>query len=127
MISSGGVRCVLLRHNLHNFKLRLKALEVRVASEGVIFTEAQLQALEKAKEVKQAQGEIETEHLGYLGSLDTFYVGTLKGVGRIYQQTYTDTFSKVAHSKLNQMKNALVAADLLNNRVLTFYEEIGMR
>ena len=46
-ISSGGVRCVLLRHNLHNFKLRLKALEQRVAAEGVILTEHQLRAMEK--------------------------------------------------------------------------------
>jgi len=125
-ISPGGVRCVLLRHNLHNFKLRLKALEQRVAAEGLILTESQLQAMEKAKEEKQAHGEIETEHPGYLGSQDTFYVGTLKGVGRIYQQTYVDTYSKVAHSKLYQMKTALTAADLLNDRVLPFYEEMEM-
>jgi len=125
-ISPGGVRCVLFRHNLHNFKLRLKALEQRVAEEGVILTEAQLQALEKAKEEKQAHGEIETEHPGYLGSQDTFYVGTLKGVGRIYQQTYVDTYSKVAHCKLYNMKTALTAADLLNDRVLPFYDEMNM-
>jgi len=117
---------VLFRHNLHNFKLRLKALEQRVAEEGVILTESQLQALEKAKEEKQAHGEIETEHPGYLGSQDTFYVGTLKGVGRIYQQTYVDTYSKVAHCKLYNMRTALTAADLLNDRVLPFYEEMNM-
>jgi len=125
-ISPGGVRCVLLRHNLHTFKLRLKALEQRVAKEDLILTESQLQALEKAKEEKQAHGEIETEHPGYLGSQDTFYVGTLKGVGRIYQQTYVDTYSKVAHCKLYNMKTALTAADLLNDRVLPFYEEMEM-
>jgi len=125
-ISPGGVRCVLLRHNLHQFKLRLKALEERVAAEGLILTEPQLQAMEKAKEEKQAHGEIETEHPGYLGSQDTFYVGTLKGVGRIYQQTYVDTYSKIAHCKLYQMKTALTAADLLNDRVLPFYEEMEM-
>ena len=38
-------------------------------------------------------GEIETAHPGYLGSQDTFYVGTIKGVGRIYQQTFVDTAS----------------------------------
>ena len=111
-ISPGGVRCVWLRHNLHNFKLRLKALEQRVANEGLILTEPQLQAMEKAKEEKQAHGEIETEHPGYLGSQDTFYVGTLKGVGRIYQQTYVDTYSKVAHCKLYQMKDSLNSSGL---------------
>lgn len=126
VISPGGVRCVLLRNNLHTFKLRLKALEARVAAEGLILTESQLQAMEKAKEEKEAHGEIETEHPGYLGSQDTFFVGTLKGVGRIYQQTYVDTYSKVAHCKLYNMKTALTAADMLNDKVLPFYEEMEM-
>ena len=82
--------------------------------------------MERAKLSKQAHGEIETEHPGYLGSQDTFYVGTLKGVGRIYQQTYVDTYSKVAHCKLYNMKTAITAADLLNDRVIPFYEEMDM-
>ena len=121
-ISPGGVRSVWLRHDLQTFKLRLKALEAKVAQEGLILTESQVVALEKAKDQKQAHGEIETEHPGYLGSQDTFYVGTLKGVGRIYQQTFIDTYSKVATAKLYDRKNALVAADLLNDRVLPFFE-----
>jgi transposase InsO family protein len=62
-------------------------------------------------------------HPGYLGAQDTYYVGTIKGVGRIYQQTFIDTYSKVAFAKLYDRKNALVAADLLNDRVLPFLEE----
>lgn len=125
-ISPGGVRSVWLRHDLETFKKRLKALEARVAQDGVILTEDQLAALERAKQEKQAHGEIETEHPGYLGAQDTFYVGTLKGVGRIYQQTFIDTYSKVAFTKLYDRKNALVAADLLNDRVLPFFEEQGV-
>jgi transposase InsO family protein len=88
-----------------------------------VLTEAQLKALEKAKEERQAAGEIETEHPGYLGSQDTYYVGTIKGIGRIYQQTFIDTYSKVAFAKLYDRKNALVAAELLNDRVIPFFEQ----
>lgn len=126
-ISPGGVRSVWMRHDLETFKTRLGALEAKVAQEGLILTEEQLRALEKAKEDKEAHGEIETEHPGYLGAQDTFYVGTLKGVGRIYQQSFIDTYSRVAQVKLYDRKNALVAAEMLNDRVLPFFEEQGVR
>jgi len=122
-ISPGGVRSVWLRHQLETFKKRLQALEKRVAEEGIILTEAQVQALERSRQEKEAQGEIETEHPGYLGAQDTYYVGTIKGVGRIYQQTFIDTYSKVAFAKLYDRKTALVAADMLNDRVLPFFEQ----
>jgi transposase InsO family protein len=125
-VSPGGVRSVWLRHDLETFRKRLKALEAKVAQEGIILTESQLAALERAKEEKAAHGEIETEHPGYLGAQDTFYVGTLKGVGRIYQQTFIDTYTKVAVVKLYDRKNALVAADILNDRVVPFFEEHGI-
>ena len=111
-----------MRHDLETFQKRLKALEAKSAQDNLIFTEAQLKALEKAKQDKEAHGEIETEHPGYLGSQDTYYVGTLKGVGRIYQQTFIDTYSRVAMVKLYESKTALNAADLLNDRVLPFFE-----
>jgi transposase InsO family protein len=86
-----------------------------VAEDGV-------DALEKKQQDDESCGEIETAHLGYLGSQDTFYVGNLKGVGRIYQQTYLDTYSKVAHYKLYTTKTPITAADILNDKVLPFYE-----
>jgi transposase InsO family protein len=122
-VSPGGVRSIWLRHNLETFKKRLAALEKKAAEEHLILTEAQVQAWERSKQEKEAQGEIETEHPGYLGAQDTYYVGTLKGVGRIYQQTFIDTYTKVAFAKLYDRKNALVAADLLNDQVLPWFEQ----
>jgi len=121
-VSPSGVRSIWLRHKLACFKDRLKALEEKVAREGLILTEAQVAALEKKRHDDEAAGEIETAHPGYLGSQDTFYVGTLKGVGRIYQQTFVDTYSKMAFAKLYTTKTPITAADLLNDRVLPFFE-----
>jgi transposase InsO family protein len=125
-VSPAGVRTIWLRHDLQTFQQRLKALSAKVAQEGIILTEDQVRALEKAKQEKEAHGEIETEHPGYLGSQDTYYVGNLKGVGRIYEQTFIDTYSKLAFVKLYDRKNALTAADMLNDRVLPFFEEQGV-
>ena len=122
-VSASGVRSVWLRHKLASFKERLKALEAKVAEEGIILTESQVAALERKKLDDIACGEIETAHPGYLGSQDTFYVGTLKGVGRVYQQTFVDTYSKVAFAKLYTTKTPITSADLLNDRVLPFFEQ----
>ena len=125
-VSPSGVRSVWLRRDLESFKKRLSALERRVAETGEVLTEAQVVALEKKQEDDVAYGEIETAHPGYLGSQDTFYVGTIKGVGRIYQQTFVDTYSKWAAAKLYTTKTPITAADLLNDRVLPFLAEQQM-
>ena len=122
-ISPSGVRSIWVRHDVANFKQRLTALEKHIAATGCVLTEAQVVALEKKRDDDIACGEIETAHPGYLGSQDTFYVGTMKGVGRIYQQTFVDTYSKVAFAKLYAMKTPITSADILNDRVLPFFTE----
>ena len=55
-----------------------------------------------------AKSKLETEHLGYLGAQDTYYVGNIKGMGHIYQQTFIDTYSKLAIVKLHPQSTRLL-------------------
>ncbi len=93
-----------------------------MAQDGIELNDQQIAALERKHEDNVACSEIEIAHPGYLGAQNTFYVGNLKGVGRIYQQTFIDTYSKVVHCKLYITKTPITAADLLNDRVLPFYQ-----
>jgi len=121
-ISPSGVRSVWLHHQNSCLKDRILAPEDKMTKDSLVLTESQVQALERKKQDDVVAGEIETAHPGYLGSQDTFYVGTLKGVGRIYQQTFIDTYAKVGFAKLYTTKTPITAADLLNDRVLPFFE-----
>lgn len=127
ILSPGGVRSIWLRHGLEKRGQRLKRLEKWAAEHNNVLTENQLQALESAKEEKQAHGAIESFHPGFLLGQDTFYVGWIKGIGKIYQQTGIDTYSNVGFAKLYLDKTALTAADFLNDKVLPFFDSYAVR
>lgn len=107
-VSGSGVCSIWIRHNLENFRKWLKALEQKVAHEGIQLNDQQISALERKHEDDVACGEIETHHLGYLGAQDTFYIGNLKGVGRIYQQTVIDTYGKLFIASSIQLRHQLL-------------------
>jgi len=128
LVSAGGVRTVWVRHGLETMKQRLKKLEEKAAKEGIVYTEAQVVALERYRQETEYHPDVvETHHSGYLLSQDTFYVGYLKGVGRIYQQTVVDTYPSLAFAKLYTSKVPVTSADTLNDKVLPFYEEQGVK
>jgi len=126
-VSAGGIRSIWVRHGLQVKSLRLKRLEQWAAENGEVLTESQVKALEEAKQEKEAYGELESPHPGFLLAHDTCYIGTIKGVGRIYQQTAIDTHANVGFAKLYLEKTGLAAADFLNDKVLPFYDAHGIR
>lgn len=100
---------------------RLLKLEESL-SEDFELTETQIRLLEKANpEFKERN--VESHYSGYLLCQDTFYVGRLKGVGRVYLQAVVDTYGSFAFGKLYTSKRPETAADVLYDRVLPFYEE----
>lgn len=125
-VSPQGVRSIWLRHDLQTMNQRLKALQAKSAQQGLELTASQLAALERAKSDKQSHGQFESKCPGYCAAQDTLYVGTLKGVGRVYQQSFVDTYSKRAFAKLYDRKKPLPAAKLLNDRVVPFFDGHGI-
>lgn len=126
-ISAGGVRSIWLRHSIQTKALRLRRLEKWAAENTGILTESQVQALEAAKEEEEASGETESHHPGYLVAQDTCYLGYIKGIGRLYQQTSIDTYSNVGFAKLYLDRTSLTAADFMNDKVLPFFDKEGIR
>ena len=125
-VSSGGVRGVWSRHGLLTKHERLLRLEKEVGKRKVKLSDEQVRLLERfSPEFRERH--IETRHTGDLVAVDTFYVGALKGVGRIYLQSAIDCYSRYAWGRLYTTKLPVTAVHLLNEEVLPTFEEHGAR
>lgn len=125
-VSSGGVRGVWMRHDLLTKHERLLRLEQRTRQRKLSLSEEQIRLLERySPEFRERH--IRTRHTGELVAVDTFFVGTLKGVGKVYLQSVLDCHSRYAWGRLYTSKMPVTAVHVLNTDVLPFFESQGAR
>lgn len=124
-VSSGGVRGVWLRHDLETRYKRLMRLEAASRDDTLLLTEEQIRLLERHSPEFRCR-HVEASRPGKLLNQDTFYWGTLKGVGKVYVQVVVDVFCSLAFAKLYTSKMPVTACDLLYERVLPFYDALGV-
>lgn len=125
-VSPSGVRGVWLRHDLETRYKRLLRLEAQTREQTLVLSARQIELLERHSPEFRCR-HIEVSRPGELLNQDTFYWGTLKGVGKVYVQVVVDTFCSLAFAKLYTSKMPITAADLLYDRVLPFYEALGVQ
>jgi transposase InsO family protein len=120
-VSAGGVRGVWSRHKLLTKHERLLRLEETVAQRKLTLTDEQVRLLERfSPEFRERH--IETRHTGDLVAVDTFFVGVLKGVGKVYLQSVIDCHSRYAWGRLYTNKLPVTAVHVLNTDVLPTFE-----
>ena len=124
-VSPGGVRNVWLRHDLGTRHKRLLRLETVAQGETIVLSEEQMRLLERHS-VDYRLRHVESSRPGELLNQDTFYWGSLKGVGKVYVQVIVDVFCSLAFAKVYTSKMPITACDLLYDRVLPFYEQLGV-
>lgn len=124
MVSSMGVRGVWIRNDLASRYQRLMRLERESRERKLELDEDQVMLLERfSPEFRERH--IVTRGTGDLVAVDTFFVGTLKGIGKAYIQSVLDCFSRYAWARLYRSKMPMTAVHTLHNTVLPFFEEHG--
>lgn len=125
-VSAGGIRGVWMRHDLLTKHQRLLRLEKATAERKVELSEEQIRLLERfSPEFRERH--IGAPHTGALVAVDTFFVGTLKGVGKVYLQTAIDCHSRFAWARLYPSKLPVTAVYLMNHDVLPTFEVAGAK
>jgi transposase InsO family protein len=124
-MSSPVIQKILIRHGMGSRYERLLKLEERALDQKIELTAEQVRAIEKANPCFKER-HVESSRPGELLSQDTFYVGTLKGVGRVYLQAVVDTYGSYAFGYLHTAKVPEHAALILHNDVLPQYRTWGL-
>ena len=121
-VSATSVRNVWIKEDLETRYKRLLRLEDVHAEKGFKLTEKQIRLIEKSNPCFRER-HVESEYPGQLLCQDTFYVGRLKGVGRIYLQAVVDTYGSFAFGKLYTSKRQETTVDILYDQVMPFYQQ----
>jgi len=122
-VSPSTVRAVWQRVGLTLRIHRLLWLEQKTAAQGGILTERQIRLLQKHRGRTDPEQHVEAPYPGYLLCQDTYFIGTIKGIGKIYMQSVVDAHCSLGFAKLYLSKVPMTAVDVLDDRVLPFYEE----
>jgi len=124
-VSNVTIQKILIEHGLGSRYDRWLALERKSAEGGIALTAEQVAYIEKLNpSFKERHGE--SSGPGQLLSQDTFFVGTLKGVGRVYMHTVIDTYGSFAFGFLHTTKQPEAAVAVVHNDVVPFYKEHGI-
>lgn len=125
-VGPGGVRGVWIRHDVETRYKRLLWLERQVREQSFELSAEQVRLLERHSPDFRVR-HVEATRVGELLNQDTFYWGTLKGVGKVYVQVVVDVSCSFAFAKVYTSKMPITCADLLNDRVLPFYDALGLK
>lgn len=125
-VSSPVIQNILIKHGLGKKYERLLRLEEQALKREVELTPEQVAAIEKLNPCF-AERHVESSRPGELLSQDTFYVGHLKGVGKVYLQAVVDTYGSYAFGYLHLGKLPEHAALVLHNDVLPQYAAWGLK
>jgi len=124
-VSSPTIQNILIKNNMGSKYERLLKLEEQASKKAIQLTPEQVAQIEKNNPCFRER-HVESSRPGELLSQDTFYVGTLKGVGRVYLHAVVDTFSSYAFGFLHTSKQPEAAAAVVHNDVLPFYKNKGL-
>ncbi len=125
-VSSPTIQGILAKHGMASRYDRLLRLEERAAAEPIELSAEQVALIERANPA-YAERHVESSKPGELLCQDLFYVGHLKGVGKVYLDAVVDTYGSVAFGFLHTGKLPEAAAAVVHNDVLPFYADRGLR
>jgi transposase InsO family protein len=124
-ISTVTIQHILIKHGLASQYDRLLALEKRALEHSVELRPEQVRWLERNNPCFRER-HVESSRPGELLCQDTYYVGHLKGIGKLYMQSVVDSFGSYAFAFLHVTKLPECAAAVLHNDVLPFYRAKGL-